>query len=312
LDTTPLTSAVAPAGSENTSTNASKEQAWRDLYVSASDGLRLYARDYGPVLGRTTPVVCLPGLSRNSVDFHALALKLAHHPEHPRRVLALDYRGRGRSEYDKDWRRYGVRIEIDDTLQMLAAAGIERASFVGTSRGGLIIMGLAAMRPGLIDKVVLNDIGPVIDPKGLVRIKDYVGRLPIPRDFHEAGRILKQISDTQFPRLPDEKWEEMARGTWREEKGRLILDYDPRLLKTLELLDLEQPLPALWGLFDGLKPFRVLALRGANSDLLGAEIFTAMAEDHPKLESITVPDEGHAPFLHGAIAERIIEFLKPP
>ncbi len=312
MDTTPQTSAFAPAGSENTSERASKDQAWRDLYVSASDGLRLYARDYGPILSGTTPVICLPGLSRNSVDFHALALKLAHHPDHPRRVLALDYRGRGRSQYDNDWRRYDVRVETNDVLQMLAAAGIERASFVGTSRGGLIIMGLAAMRPGLIEKVVLNDIGPVIDPKGLIRIKGYVGRLPVPRDFREAGRILKQISGTQFPRLPSEKWEEMARGTWREEKGRLVLDYDPRLLKTLELLDLEQPLPALWGLFEGLKPIPVLALRGANSDLLGAETLAAMAEFHPKLKAITVPDEGHAPFLDGALAQHIVGFLDLP
>ncbi|WP_046864914.1 alpha/beta fold hydrolase [Microvirga massiliensis] len=274
--------------------------------------MRLYARDYGPILSGTTPVICLPGLSRNSVDFHALALKLAHHPDHPRRVLALDYRGRGRSQYDNDWRRYDVRVETNDVLQMLAAAGIERASFVGTSRGGLIIMGLAAMRPGLIEKVVLNDIGPVIDPKGLIRIKGYVGRLPVPRDFREAGRILKQISGTQFPRLPSEKWEEMARGTWREEKGRLVLDYDPRLLKTLELLDLEQPLPALWGLFEGLKPIPVLALRGANSDLLGAETLAAMAEFHPKLKAITVPDEGHAPFLDGALAQHIVGFLDLP
>jgi pimeloyl-ACP methyl ester carboxylesterase len=309
LDTTPLTSAFAPAGSENTFGRASNGQAWRDLYVSASDGLRLYARDYGPVIGRTTPVICLPGLSRNSVDFHALALKLAHRAEHSRRVLALDYRGRGRSEYAKDWRRYDVRVEIDDTLQVLAAAGIERASFVGTSRGGLIIMGVAAMRPGLIEKVVLNDIGPVIDPKGLVRIKGYVGHLPVPRDFHEAGQILKQISGAQFPRLPNEKWEEMARGTWRQEKGRLVLDYDPRLLKTLETLDLEQPLPALWSLFAGLRPLPVLAVRGANSDLFGAETLTAMAEYHSQLRAITVPDEGHAPFLDGTLAEHIIEFL---
>ncbi len=287
-------------------------QSWRDLYVSASDGLRLYARDSGPILSDTTPVICLPGLSRNSVDFHALALKLAHHPARPRRVIALDYRGRGRSEYDKDWRRYDVRIETDDTLQVLAATGIECACFVGTSRGGLIIMGLAAIRPGLIEKVVLNDIGPVIDAKGLVRIKGYVGRLPEPRDFREAGRILKQISGAHFPRLAEEKWEEMARGTWRESNDRLVLDYDPHLLKTLELIDLEQPLPALWGLFEGLRPFPVLALRGAHSDLMSAETIAAMANRHPKLEAVTVPEEGHAPFLDGMLAERIVEFLDLP
>jgi pimeloyl-ACP methyl ester carboxylesterase len=312
LDTAPSSNSPSPAALESTHARVPEGQTWRDLYVSASDGLRLYARDYGPILSDTTPVICLPGLSRNSVDFHALALKLAHHPNHPRRVLALDYRGRGRSEYDKDWRRYDVRVETDDTLQVLAAAGIERASFVGTSRGGLIIMGLAAVRPGFIEKIVLNDVGPVLDAKGLVRIKGYVGRLPDPRDFREAAQILKQISGAHFPRLPEEKWEEMARGTWRDANDRLVLDYDPHILKTLELIDLEQPLPALWGMFEGLRPFPVLALRGANSDLLSAETLTGMAASHPDLEAVTAPDEGHAPFLDGTLAECIVEFLDRP
>ena len=117
---------------------------YRDLFVSAADGLRLYARDYGPELGDALPVVCLPGLARTSGDFHDLADALSRDPSHPRRVLALDYRGRGRSEWDKDWRNYDVRIELNDTLQVLIAAGVDRAVFVGTSRGGLITMALSA------------------------------------------------------------------------------------------------------------------------------------------------------------------------
>lgn len=278
---------------------------FRDLFVSAADGLRLYARDYGPDIGNALPVVCLPGLTRTSEDFHELAEALAHDPEAPRRVLALDYRGRGRSDWDKDWRNYDVRVELNDTLQVLIAAGIESAVIVGTSRGGLIAMALGAMRPTLLRGAVLNDVGPIIDGKGLARIRAYVGKLPQPRNMQEAGQILKRMSDAQFPRFTEEQWERMARGTWHERDGRIILRYDPALMKTLEALDLEMPLPVLWPLFESLLPIPVLAIRGANSDLLGAETLKAMRDKHPRLKAITVPDQGHAPALEGELIEAI-------
>jgi pimeloyl-ACP methyl ester carboxylesterase len=278
---------------------------FRDLFVSAADGLRLYARDYGPDIGGALPVVCLPGLARTSEDFHELAEALAHDGANPRRVLALDYRGRGRSDWDKDWRNYDVRIELNDTLQVLIAAGIDEAVFVGTSRGGLITMALGAVRPTLLRGAVLNDVGPVIGGKGLARIRGYVGKLPQPDTMQEAGQILRRMSDAQFPRFTEEQWERMARGTWREENGRLVLRYDPALMKTLEALDLEMPLPDLWPLFEGLSAIPVLAIRGANSDLLGAATLQAMQDRHPRFRAITVPDQGHAPALEGEIIEAI-------
>jgi pimeloyl-ACP methyl ester carboxylesterase len=285
-------------------------EAYKDLFVSAADGLRLYARDYDCEGAKALPVVCLPGLARTSADFHELALALSRDPQTPRRVLSLDYRGRGRSEWDKNWRRYDVRIELTDTLQVLTVAGIEEAVFVGTSRGGLITMALGAARPTLLRGAVLNDIGPVIDGKGLVRIRGYVGKLPEPRNFAEAGQILKQISDAQFPRFTDEEWQAMARGTWREADGRLVLAYDPQLMKTLESIDLEAPLPVLWTLFEGLKSIPVLALRGANSDLLAARTLEEMRRRHLRLEAVTVPDQGHAPVLAGDLIARIRGFIQ--
>jgi pimeloyl-ACP methyl ester carboxylesterase len=284
-------------------------QAYKDLFVAASDGLRLYARDYGPALGSSLSVVCLPGLARTSADFHDLALALSGDEAEPRRVLALDYRGRGRSDWDPNWRNYDVRTEVTDTLQVLTAAGIEEAVFVGTSRGGLITMALGAIRPALLRGAVLNDIGPVIDGKGLVRIRGYVGKLPTPRTFAEAGDVLKRISDAQFPFLTDADWQKMARGTWRETDGKLTLAYDARLMKTLESIDLEAPLPVLWTLFEGLKTIPVLALRGANSDLLTAQTLEQMRSRHPRLEAVTVPDQGHAPILEGQVIDRIKAFL---
>lgn len=283
---------------------------YRDLFVSAADGLRLYARDYGPEIGDALPVVCLPGLARTSEDFHDLAEVLSRDETRPRRVLALDYRGRGRSEWDKDWRNYDVRIELNDTLQILTAVGVEKAVFVGTSRGGLITMALSAVRPTLLRGAVLNDVGPVIEGKGLVRIRSYVGKLPQPRTIDEAGRLLKQMSDAQFPRFTDEQWEKMARGTWREDGDSLVLNYDPNLMKTLEAIDVETPLPVLWPLFGGLAPFPVLAIRGGNSDLLAGETLRSMQESHPRLTAITVPDQGHAPAIEGEIIDAIRRLIE--
>jgi pimeloyl-ACP methyl ester carboxylesterase len=274
------------------------ERGYAELSVSAVDGLRLFARDYGPPASSALPVVCLPGLARTSADFHDLASALARDEKRPRRVLALDYRGRGRSEYDKDWRNYDVRVELGDVLQVLTVAGIEEAVFVGTSRGGIITMGIAAARPALLRGVVLNDIGPAIDGKGLARIRGYVGKLPAPADWTQAADIAKNLMSAQFPRLEPEDLQVFARATWKESGGRLALDYDHALIKTLEAIDLEAPLPALWFLFEGLKNVPVLALRGANSDILSAETLEAMAKAHPKLEAVTIPDQGHAPLLH--------------
>jgi pimeloyl-ACP methyl ester carboxylesterase len=287
---------------------------YRDLFVSAADGLRLYARDYGPLsnapdAGGPIPVVCLPGLTRTSEDFHDLAVSLSQDSHRPRRVLCLDYRGRGRSEWAPDWRTYDVRVEVNDTLQVLTAAGIEQAIFVGTSRGGLIIMALSAVRPTILAGVVLNDVGPAIEARGLRRIKGYVGKLPLPRNMKEAGQIMKDTSGGQFPSFTDEQWEKLARGTWRENEEGLVLNYDPNLMKPLETLDLDAPLPDLWPLFEGLSPCPVLAFRGANSDLLAEETLQRMRASHPNLKAVTVADQGHAPSIEGALIDKIHQFI---
>lgn len=274
-------------------------QGFSDFFVSASDGLRLRARDYGRDAGAALAVVCLPGLTRNSADFHDLALALSQDEKRPRRALALDYRGRGRSSHDRNWRNYDVRVELDDVLQVLAAAGVAEAVVVGTSRGGILAMALSAARPAAIRGAVLNDIGPVIEGKGLARIRGAVGKLPEPRSWDDAAAILKALMSAQFTALPEAAWQSHARATWTEEAGRFALDYDPALARTLAGLDLERPLPPLWPLFEGLKRVPVLALRGANSDLLSAETLEAMRRAHPDLEAVTVPGQGHAPLLQG-------------
>lgn len=284
--------------------------AYRDLFVSAGDGLKLYARDYGPRASAALPVVCLPGMARNATDFHDLAVALGEEDKRPRRVLALDYRGRGRSERDGDWRAYELKVELNDVLNLLVAAGVHEAVFVGTSRGGLLTMMLAAARPGLIRGAVLNDAGPVIEARGLVRIRNYLGRMPTPRDYREGAEILRRLSDAQFPAFGDREWEASARGTWNEDGGKLTLAYDPRLGKTLDQLDPEAPLPSLWPFFEGLRRVPVMVLRGEHSDILSAQTVTRMAEAHPDLEHIHVPGQGHAPMLAGRdLLQRLRRFV---
>ena len=160
------------------------------IFVTAQDGLKLHVRSYGPRLAAALPVVCLPGLARTVADFEALATALAGDSKTPRRVLALDSRGRGKSDYDRNPANYNLQVELADVLAMLTALGIGRAVFVGTSRGGILTMLLAAARPTAIAGCVLNDIGPVIDSKGLMRIKSYVGKLPQPGKLPRGSRHL--------------------------------------------------------------------------------------------------------------------------
>ena len=283
----------------------------KSVFISASDGLRLHARVYGKPTAPGLPVVCLPGLARTAADFEALAPALANDSAQPRTVVALDYRGRGQSDYDRDYTNYAFPVELADVLAVLTALDCMPAVFVGTSRGGLLAMLLAALRPTAIAGVVLNDIGPVIDPQGLMRIKSYVGKLPQPRDYEEGAEILRRLFSAQFPKLGHADWLAAAHRTFKEEKGRLVPTYDVRLSATLEGFDLEQPLPPLWKEFDALARFPLLLIRGANSDLLTPETVAAMRARRRAMDVIEVPDQGHAPLLaEPDVIARIAEFVR--
>jgi pimeloyl-ACP methyl ester carboxylesterase len=266
-------------------------------FVTAPDGLRLHVRRYGAPAGRRLPIVCLPGLTRNGSDFHEVASALAHDASQPRLVITIDSRGRGRSDYDSDPDNYSFPVELADVLAVLAALEISPAIFLGTSRGGILAMLLGSARPGAIAGVILNDIGPVIDAKGLVRLKGYVGKLPTPRSLTEGAEILRRLGDAQFPGLAEEAWLRQARRTWKQVNGALALDYDAKLSRTLESVDLERPLPPLWAQFDSLARIPLMVLRGGNSDILAAATVDAMRARRLDIDLVEVPGQGHAPLL---------------
>lgn len=267
-------------------------------YTPASDGLRLHYLEYGPRSDPRTPVVCLPGLTRNAEDFDRLARVLAAPAGGTgRRVLAMDYRGRGRSDWDPDWTHYNLQIEHADILTALAAAEVASAIFIGTSRGGLHIMLLAASQPSLLRGAVINDIGPLIDPSGLMRIKSYVGKLPTLTSWKDAIDLLHQSACAHFTNVSAEDWQTYARMTFTEEHGKFKLRYDPALARTLDALTPDAPPPDLWPQFQALAAVPVLGIRGENSDVLSAATFAEMARRHPALESLLVKGQGHPALL---------------
>ena len=279
---------------------------YRERRFTSQDGLQLYYRDYGEPLASKTAMLCLAGLTRNSADFHELALRLGGE----RRVLCPDYRGRGRSDYDPDWRNYEPRTYLNDVSHLLAATGVERAIVVGTSLGGLLAMGLAALRPLAVAAVVLNDIGPEIEGSGLARIFDYVGTdRPMP-DMEHAARFLKHLLPHLAPKADAAWWRRMAEHTYRKrEDGLLHFDWDLRLARPLMRQRTETN---LWALYRGLACIRTLVLRGALSDVLSERALQRMALEKPDLTCVTVPDMGHTPTLCETEAVSALDaFLEP-
>jgi pimeloyl-ACP methyl ester carboxylesterase len=281
---------------------------FEELSLRVRDGLRLYARHYPAPGSRRTPLLCLAGLTRNSRDFHDIACRLCQ-GSFARPVYALDYRGRGKSDWDRNWKNYAVPVEALDVIDFLTFAELKEVGVIGTSRGGLVTMVMASLQPSTVSAVVLNDIGPVIERDGLMRIASYVGRVPLPRDWKEAAVIARDVNNRSFPNIEMAVWEEVARQWYNEKRGKPSPGYDPQLKNALSVLD--GPVPELWAQFEALKRVPVLVLRGQNSDLLSDTTVERMAQQHPALEHFTVADQGHAPLLKDLpTQEAIAKFLR--
>ena len=278
-----------------------------DRYWTSSDGLRLYARSYAAAPGPfRLPVVCIHGLTRNSADFEALAPRLARGG---RRVIAIDVRGRGRSERARDPMTYQPAMYAADLAALFDQAGLERAIFIGTSMGGLITMTLAATHADLIAGTVLNDVGPELDPTGLARIAAYAGEPSDAADWDAAAAFARKINGVAFPPYTDADWLSFARRIYRDKPdGGLELAYDPDIAVPIRVAGQGALVPDLWPFFEGLaKAAPMLLVRGATSDLLSAKIADRMQARAPSMQRVDVPGVGHAPMLDEPEAVGAIE-----
>lgn len=260
-------------------------------YYRSADGLRLFYREFGAD-NDGTPVICLPGLTRNSRDF----IDLAEHLAGERRVLAPDFRGRGFSEYDPHWENYHPLTYVQDVWTLLDELGIDKVIVVGTSLGGLCSMVMAAQAADRLAAVVMNDIGPEINPAGIARVQAYTGKTPPVASWDEAAAQAKEIYGEWLPGLDDVAWKKMAwRGFREDENGVPRLDIDPNIGEAVRKVGPQKGDP--WALFDAMQNIPVVLVWGAMSDILTADIIDKMQARKPDLEVAEVPNRGHAPLL---------------
>lgn len=257
---------------------------------TASDGASLAFDDTGTgPAGPGVPLLCLAGLTRNARDFEPLLPHLG-----ARRVIRMDYRGRGRSDYTGA-ATYTVPQEARDVLDLLDHLGLDRVALLGTSRGGLIGMGLAAAAADRLAGLCLNDVGPRIERAGLERISGYIGRNPAARTHEELAAQLAQVM-TGFANVPPERWLQQARAQYLRTDDGLQIDYDPALRDSFTAA-FSGDLPEAWAQFDAAADLPLCTLRGVNSELLSEATLQKMQARRPDMIVARVPDRGHVPFL---------------
>lgn len=264
---------------------------WTDRYWTSGDGLRLHYRDHDGPSDRP-PIVCLPGLTRNARDFEPVADRYAG----TWRVLSLDFRGRGMSDYDPKPRNYAPPTYAADVLALFGQIGIGRAVLLGTSLGGLVTMILGATAHDRIAGAMLNDIGPEIDQAGIERIRGYVGRSTEFASWEEFASALAERNADVYPGYTADQWSAFTRRICRERDGRILFDYDMAISNNFKQAP-NAPAASAWPHYHSLEGIPLLILRGELSDLLDAEVAEKMADSLPDAEVVTVPGVGHAPAL---------------
>jgi pimeloyl-ACP methyl ester carboxylesterase len=263
---------------------------YHDRSFQVADGLKLHFRDYPGGAGGP-PLLCLPGLTRNSRDFAAFAERYS-----PRfRVLALEFRGRGGSDYDPQPMRYNPLTYAGDVIQFLDELGVGQAIFVGTSLGGLVTMTVAAMAPQRIAAAILNDIGPELTQAGLDRIRTYVGKDVRFRSWDEAAELIARNNGHVPAAYSHDDWVRMAKRVCRDEDGEIRFDYDMAIAVPFEAAP--TPKIDMWPLFGALAQKPLLVVRGERSDLLSAEAAQKMQAAAPNARFAVVAGVGHAPEL---------------
>jgi pimeloyl-ACP methyl ester carboxylesterase len=265
-----------------------------DRFWTSSDGLNLHYRDYsGPEGGTAVPVLCMHGLTRNARDFAGLAEQLST----TRRVIVPEMRGRGQSDYAPLSDSYTPVTYVADVEKLLAEQGITRFIAIGTSMGGLMTMLMAHTAPGRMAAVVMNDIGPEVNPAGLARIAGYVGQGRSYPTWVHAARALSEAHCAAFPDFDLDQWLEMAKRTMVvTQNGRISYDYDMAIAEPFAKPGNAAP-PNLWLAFEGLRGVPMVLVRGGLSDLLSEDTVKQMRARNPAMQVVTVPRVGHAPTL---------------
>jgi len=278
-----------------------RDRAYRERTLTLSNGLELYFREYGWPQSGPAPVLCLPGLARNSADFNRLATRLAA----TRRVIAPDYRGRGRSDYDPDWRNYAPIVCADDMRHLIAGTNLHGFIAVGTSFGGILSIVLSLIAATAMRAIVLNDVGPYVEQSGTKRILAYIRDWPPQPDWPAAVASLRR----NMPKLSlttDDDWMAFARSTFQEgPDGMLHRNWDGKIVEPF--LHGGDPYADLWQLYRGIRRIPTLVVRGGASDILSAETLARMKAEKPDLVSVTVPGIGHAPTLAEPEAARALD-----
>lgn len=258
-------------------------------FFTTDDGLRLAYDDAGEGI----PLICLAGLTRNMTDFDFVRPNLLERC----RVIRMDYRGRGRSDFDSNYQNYNVLREAHDVIGLIDHLGLERAAILGTSRGGIISMVLAGSHKDRLLGVCLNDIGPILEPEGLEFIFGYLGISPEFRTYDEAADGMLEGNAKRFPGVSRDRWRAHAEHLWRETPDGLALRYDKLLRQIVLEQSASETMPDMWLLFEALKDVPLALIHGANSDLLSAETAAEMQRRRPDMSYAKVPDRGHVPFL---------------
>lgn len=264
---------------------------WADRHWTSADGLLLYYRDYAGSADRP-PLLCLHGLTRNSRDFAAFAERYAGEW----RIIAPDFRGRGRSQWDPKPENYKPPVYAADIVELLDELRLPEAIFVGTSLGGLVTMAIAAFAPQRITAAILNDVGPALDSAGLERIGTYVGKPVAFPSWEAAAAYFARLQSAMHPNYRGDDWDRYARRICRERDGVILFDYDMAIADNFQVA-IGAPAVDAWPYFHALAGAPLLIVRGEYSDLLSASTAQAMVDAHPDAELVTVPGVGHAPDL---------------
>lgn len=270
------------------------EQPWQDHYWESADGLKLHYRDY-PGRDDRPPILCIPGLTRNARDFEAIADAFAGEW----RVICVELRGRGKSDYAKDTSTYMPVTYAADIDALFVQAGLTKVVAIGTSLGGLVSALMVAQLPDRFAALVLNDIGPVIEEDGLARIRDYVGQGRSYPTWMHAARALRENIGEAYPDFSVSEWLRVTkRMMCVGNSGRITFDYDMRIAEPFadEGKDGDQTID-MWPFFKAIADKPSLVLRGELSDLLSARTLVRMQAEIAGMEAVTIARTGHTPTL---------------